>query len=157
MSYVREKNDVRAEQDDLVINTIVSNKINSSSSHAHFKLGEVLYRVRGKGYLSSKDTWEPIVNLMRIHVVDYHKRKWLNIPKNINATIDYHERNIDRTPNDIVQGRFGGRKTHDWIYCKSLQAQGELEIPHTLVWMEVLERQLGTTFDVTSQKGGSIS
>ena len=95
------ENDVRAEPDELLVKTIMSYNINRSRLHAHAKFGEVLYLVRCRGYLPSEDTWEPIVNLTRNPLINYHKKKRLNMPTNLNATINDREASNNKTPNDL--------------------------------------------------------
>ena len=69
--------DITSKQDEFFIYTIVSQKVNRSKLHTHAKQGEVLYRVRWNGCEPSDDTWEPLPNLTRSHVIDYHHRNKL--------------------------------------------------------------------------------
>jgi hypothetical protein len=79
--------EIRVEPDEFYIDIIVDHKTNRSKRHAHAKFGEKLYRVRWKGYESKDDTWEPLPNLTRSHVMAYHESKGLPLPENLEATI----------------------------------------------------------------------
>ena len=79
---------ITSTQEEFCIDTIVSHKVNGSKRHTHAKLGEVLYRVRLKGFGPSDDTWEPISNLTRSHVINYHHQNKLEIPPLLVQTID---------------------------------------------------------------------
>ena len=103
MSDVPEENDVRAKPDDFIIDTTLSHKINRSRCHSHAKLVKDLYRFRWNGYLPSEETWEPIVNMTRRHVLNFHNTKRLNMLENLIATRDDRKTNIEETPNSMVE------------------------------------------------------
>ena len=80
--------EVRVENDEFFIDTIVSHKSNRNKRQANTKDGDTLYRVRWVGCHSKDDTWEPLPNLTRSHVIRYHERYNLPLPSNIDASID---------------------------------------------------------------------
>ena len=76
------------ENEEFFIDTIVSHKINRNKRHADAKDGDILYRVRWVGYGPKDDTWEPLPNLTRPHVIRYHEKCNIPLPNNIEASID---------------------------------------------------------------------
>ena len=72
--------DTTLTQDEFFIDTIVSHKVSRSERHIHTEPGEVLYRVRWKGFRPSDDTWKPLPNVTRSDVIYYHHRNKLEIP-----------------------------------------------------------------------------
>ncbi|MEM9094861.1 MAG: chromo domain-containing protein [Pseudomonadota bacterium] len=71
------------DEDEYVIDRIVSHGINEDNNHPSAKPGETVYRVRWYGYSASDDTYEPIRHLPRNKVVSYYKRKRLALPTDI--------------------------------------------------------------------------
>ena len=80
--------EVHVESHEFFIDTIVWHKLNRNKAHANAKDGDKLYRVRWDGYDSKDDTWEPLPNLTRSHMIRYHEKCNLTLPSNINASID---------------------------------------------------------------------
>ena len=83
--------DIKSTQDEFFTDTIVSHKVNHSRQQKLAKTVEVLYRVRWNEFISSNDTWEPLSNLTRSHMIHYHHRNKLEI------TTLLDQRNDDRT------------------------------------------------------------
>jgi hypothetical protein len=69
-----------------VMDRIVTHELADGSEPSN-PAGTLLYRVRWYGFDPCDDTWEPISNLPRSHVLRYHKRKRLAPPANINEAI----------------------------------------------------------------------
>ena len=109
------------DSDEFIIDSIVSHKINRSSRHDHAKQIETLFRVRWYGYPPSQDTWEPIAHLTRSHVVQYHARKRLGMPNNIDTTIADREA-TNKTPTGMAEQHVIGtilnhdNKKGNWTY-----------------------------------------
>ena len=76
------------ENNEFYIDTVVSHKLNRNKRHPDAKVGDILYRVRWVGYGPKDDTWEPLPNLTRSHVIRYHERGNIPLPANINTSID---------------------------------------------------------------------
>ena len=70
----------------------------------------VLYRVRWRGYPPDDDTGEPIANITRSHVIDYHERNGMAMPEDL-------EQSIDDSPmiNDLTESDERSRYTQDHI------------------------------------------
>ena len=66
----------------------MSHQTNLDKRHPNSKVGDTLYRVRWVGYDSKEDTWEPLPKLTRSHVIIYHEKRNIPLPKNINASIE---------------------------------------------------------------------
>ena len=75
------------EEQEYVVDRIISHGINQDENHPSAKVGETTYRIRWYGYKPSDDTWEPIHHLPRNKVVSYYKRKKIRLPSNINEAI----------------------------------------------------------------------
>ena len=80
--------EVQAEPDEFFIDSIVDHKTNRSKRHPNAKYGDVLYKVRWNGYRPEDDTWEPLPNLTRSHVIAYHQQKQLELLTNLSETIN---------------------------------------------------------------------
>ena len=76
------------ENNEFYIDTVVSHKLNRNKRHPDAKVGDILYRVRWVGYGPKDDTWEPLPNLTRSHVIRYHERCNLPLPRNIDTSKD---------------------------------------------------------------------
>ena len=61
--------EVSVESDEFFIDTIVSHKTNRDKRHPNAKVGDTLHRVCWVGYNTKDDTWEPLPNLTRSHVI----------------------------------------------------------------------------------------
>ena len=80
--------DTDLEPDEFILEKILAHRKNRSSKHPTAAIGETVYRLRWTGYKPSDDSWEPIINIPRSHVLRYHKRKKLPIPDDIDRAID---------------------------------------------------------------------
>lgn len=65
---------------------LVQNKWLKASSNAF--VGETLYHVRWKGFLTSNNTWEPIAKLRCLHVFACHKKNKIGPGPHINESVD---------------------------------------------------------------------
>ena len=80
--------EVRIENGEFFIDTIVSHQTNRDKRHSNAKVGDALYRVRWVAYDYKDETSEPLPNLKRSHVISYQDKCNIPLPKNINASID---------------------------------------------------------------------
>ena len=61
--------EVHVDNNEFYIYTIVSHKLNRNKRYASDEDSDTLYLVRWVGYDSKDDTWEPLPNLTRSHVI----------------------------------------------------------------------------------------
>ena len=78
-----EDSESKEEEQEYVIDRIVSHFRNEDAGHKHAKVGDILYTVRWYGCDASEDTDEPIQHLPRNKVTSYYKRKGLPIPSSV--------------------------------------------------------------------------
>ena len=108
-----------SEDKELFIDTIVSHKQDRRRRIRKARNDSVLYRVRWRGYAPDDDTWEPIANITRSHVIDYHERNGMAIPEVLEQSIDDSPMISDFTESDersrCTQYHIGNRRTSDVI------------------------------------------
>ncbi len=76
------------EDQEYVMERIISHRKNTDPNHSTAKVGEMTYRVRWYGFPPEEDTYEPIRNLPHNKVVSYYKRKKLPLPGDIDQAMD---------------------------------------------------------------------
>lgn len=70
-----------------VIDRIVGHGINEDADHPSASVGERTYRVRWFRFNKDEDTFEPIRKLPRNKVINYCRRKRMDIPSEINQAM----------------------------------------------------------------------